>query len=179
MPSKPGKMQAVLKLLLAPLLWSFRVLFALLILFEEWGWEPLRHAFAWLASKLPLRWLERRLSSLSPSGALLVLLLPSLLILPIKLSAVWLVAKGRVLLGVGVVVAAKMGGTALLAWLFHLLQPALMRLGWFARLYVRWNAWKAELLGWVRASAVWRTARAIKLRVRRLFRRGREVPPSE
>lgn len=165
--------QGVLKFLLATLRWIFRVLFALLILFEEWGWEPLRRALSWLTAKLPLRWLERRLSGLPPYGALAVLLLPSLLILPLKFAAVWLVAKGRVLLGVGVVVAAKLGGTALLAWLFHLIQPALMRLAWFARLYERWSAWKAELLAWVRASAVWRSARAIKLRVKRLFRRAR------
>jgi len=167
---------AVIKLLLWPLRWILRILFALLILFEEWGWEPLRRAFAWLASKLPLRWLERRLSTLPPYGALIVLLLPSLLILPIKLGAVWLVAKGRVLLGVGVVIAAKVGGTALLAWLFHLIQPALMRLGWFARLFERWTTWKAELLAWVRASAVWRSARALKAGLRRWWRRVRGRP---
>ena len=72
--------------------------------------------------------------------------------------------------GIGVIVAAKVGGTALLAWLFQLIQPALMQLPWFARFYARWTGWKAELLAWVRASAVWRTARAIKRRLRRLWR---------
>lgn len=161
----------MLKLLLAPLRWLFRVVLALLILFEEWGWEPLRRAFALLA-RLPLiRQLEGLLRRLPPRWAFVVLLLPSLLILPIKLLAVWLIAMGRVTLGVGVIVAAKLGGTALLAWLFQLIQPALMQLPWFARLYARWTAWKAELLAWVRASAVWRTARALKARVRRWRRR--------
>ena len=112
----------------------------------------------------PLRWLIR--------------VVLALLILPVKLGAVWLVAKGRIMLGVGVVIAAKLVGTALLAWLFQLIQPALMELGWFARLHARWTAWKTDLLAWVRASAVWRTARAIKLRVKRLFRRGRQAPSS-
>lgn len=168
----------MLKLLLAPLRWLLRVVLALLILFEEWGWEPLRRAFALLARLPVIRHLETLLRRLPPRWAFLVLVLPSLLILPIKLLAVWLVAQGRVVLGVGVIVAAKVGGTALLAWLFQLIQPALMQLPWFARVYARWTAWKAELLAWVRASAVWRTARAIKLRVKRLFRRGRSTPPA-
>ena len=162
----------MLKALIAPLRWFIRVVLALLILFEEWGWEPLRRVFA-LIAKLPvIRQFEALLKRLPPRAAFVVLLLPSLLILPIKLAAVWLVAKGHALLGVGVIIAAKLFGTALLAWLFQLIQPALMQLPWFARLYVRWTRWKADLLAWVRGSAVWRTARAIKLRVKRFFRRG-------
>jgi hypothetical protein len=166
----------MLKLLLAPLRWVFRVVFALLILFEEWGWEPLRRVFALIARLPVIRQIEALLRRLPPRAAFVVLLLPSLLILPIKLAAVWLVARGHALLGVGVIIGAKLFGTALLAWLFQLIQPALMQLPWFARIYARWTAWKAELLAWVRASAVWRTARAIKLRVKRLFRRGRSTP---
>lgn len=163
----------MLKSLLAPLRWLVRVVLAIVILFEEWGWEPLRRVFALLARLPVIRQIEALLKRLPPRWAFVVLVLPSLLILPIKLAAVWLVAEGHALLGVGVIIAAKLGGTALLAWLFQLIQPALMQLPWFARLYARWTAWKAELLAWVRASAVWRTARAIKLRVRRLFRAGR------
>lgn len=166
----------MLKALLAPLRWLFRVVFALLILFEEWGWEPLRRVFALLARLPVIRHTEVLLRRLPPRWAFVVLLLPSLLILPVKLAAVWFVAKGHVVFGLGVIVAAKVGGTALLAWLFQLIQPALMQLAWFARLYARWTHWKEELLAWVRASAVWRTARAIKLRVKRLFRRGRPPP---
>ena len=168
----------MLKHLLAPLRWLVRVVLALLILFEEWGWEPLRRVFALLAKLPVIRQFEALLKRLPPRWAFVVLVLPSLLILPIKLLAVWLVAEGRVMLGVGLVIAAKLIGTALLAWLFQLIQPALMQLPWFARLHARWTAWKAELLAWVRASAVWRSARAIKLRVKRLFRRAREAPPA-
>ena len=168
----------MLKALLYPLRWLIRVVLAALILFEEWGWEPLRRVFA-LIAKLPvIRQFEALLKRLPPRWAFVVLLLPSLLILPIKLLAVWLVAEGRYALGVALVVGAKLVGTALLAWLFQLIQPALLQLPWFARLYARWTAWKADLLAWVRASGVWRTARAIKLRVKRLFRRSnRDVRP--
>ena len=161
----------MLKALFAALRWIFRVVFAALILFEEWGWEPLRRVFALLARLPVIRQFEALLKRLPPRWAFVVLMLPSLLILPVKLLAVWLIAEGRVTLGLLVVVAAKLIGTALLAWLFQLIQPALMQLPWFARFYARWTAWKAELLAWVRASSTWRTARAIKLRVKRLFRR--------
>ena len=118
----------MLQRLLAPLRWLLRLVLALLILFEEWGWEPLRRVFALLA-RLPLvRRCEGWLSRLPPRWALVVLLLPSLLILPVKLGALWLVAQGQVTLGVGLVVAAKLAGTALLAWLFQLIQPALLQL---------------------------------------------------
>ncbi|MFN3862472.1 MAG: hypothetical protein ACK4R2_13505 [Roseateles sp.] len=163
----------MLRLVLAPLRWLLRVVLALLILFEEWGWEPLRRAFALLAWLPPIRQLEALLQRLPPRWALVVLVLPSLLILPIKLAAVWLVAQGHALWGVGVIIAAKLFGTALLAWLFQLIEPALMQLAWFAQLYARWTGWKAELLAWMRASAVWRAARALKLRLKRLFRRAR------
>jgi hypothetical protein len=168
----------MLKSFLAPLRWLVRVVLAIVILFEEWGWEPLRRVFALLAKLPVIRQVEVLLKRLPPRWAFVVLLLPSLLILPVKLLALWLVAEGRVTLGITVIIAAKLIGTALLAWLFQLIQPALMQLPWFARLHGRWTAWKADLLVWVRASAVWRTARAIKLRVKRLFRRGRQEPLS-
>lgn len=167
----------MLKLLLAPLRWLVRVVLALLILFEEWGWEPLRRAFALLAKLPVIRQVEALLKRLPPRWALVVLVLPSLLILPVKLLAVWLVAEGRVTLGVAVIIAAKLFGTALLAWLFQLIQPALMQLAWFARLHARWTAWKAELLAWVRASAVWRAARAVKLRLARRWQVWRRSAP--
>jgi hypothetical protein len=48
------------------------------------------------------------------------------------------------------------------ARLFTLTQPALMRLAWFARLHGRWVPWKEALLARVRASAPWRLARALR-----------------
>lgn len=163
----------MLKALLQPLRWLVRLILALLILFEEWGWEPLQRAMAALARLPLLRQLEVGIRRLPPYAALALLLLPSLLILPVKLLALWLIAKGKAVLGLAVIVAAKLVGTAVLARLFQLIQPALLRLAWFARLYGRWTAWKEALLVWVRASGVWRMARALKLRLRRWRQRPR------
>ena len=140
-------------------------LIALVILFEEGGWEPRQRAIAWVARLPPLAWVERRIAALPPYAALAVFALPTLLLLPVKLAALWLIGKGKASLGVAVIVIAKIVGTALLARLFKLTQPALMRLAWFSHWYARWTAWKEGLLARVRASWVWRVGRVIKRRV--------------
>ena len=137
-------------------------LLALLVLFEEWGWEPLQRALGRLA-KLPLVGaLERSIAALPPRAALAVFLLPSLLLLPVKLVALWLIGQGHALLGAATVVAAKLAGTALVARLFVLTRPALMQLAWFATLHGRWVAWKEAAMARVRASWPWRAGRVLK-----------------
>jgi len=145
-------------------------LLALLILFEEWGWEPLQRALSRLGRLAVMRRIEDAVARLSPPAALGVLLLPTLGLLPVKLLALWLIARGAAVAGLVVIVVAKLLGTAVLAWLFTLTQPALMRMPWFAAGYRRWYGWKEALLARVRASLAWQTGRAIKRRVRRWVR---------
>lgn len=151
----------------------FTGLLALLILFEEWGWEPLQRALACIGRLPVLRQIEALITRLPPRMALLVFLLPSLLLLPVKLLAIWLIAIGQKTLGLLVILLAKIGGTAVVARLFTLTKPALMRMGWFARLYTRWSAWKESLLARVRASWAWRTGRALKRFLRMRWTRWR------
>ena len=150
-------------------------LIALLILFEEWGWEPLQRALAWVARLPPLAWLERRIATLPPYAALAVFVLPTLLLLPVKLAALWLIGIGRAGLGVAVIVIAKIVGTALLARLFKLTQPALMQLAWFAHWYGRWTVWKEGILARVRASWAWRAGHVIKRRIAQRVARWRHA----
>ena len=150
-------------------------LLALLILFEEWGWEPLARLLGQLA-RLPLiGWLERRVARLPSYAALAVFFVPAALLLPIKLLALWIIGRGHPLLGVAVIVIAKLAGTAVVARLFMLTKPALMRLAWFERWYTRWTVWKAALLERVRASAAWRVARSVKSGVKKRLRSLRRV----
>jgi len=170
-------MRRMLKSLLAGLGRLLRNLFtgllALLILFEEWGWDPLQRALARIGQLPVLRQIEALIARLPPRLALLVFLLPSLLLLPIKLLAIWLLAYGQKTLGLTVIVLAKIGGTALVARLFTLTKPALMQLSWFARLYTRWSVWKQALLARVRASWAWRTSRTVKRLLRLRWTRWR------
>ncbi len=152
---------------------GLEALLALLILFEEWGWEPLQRLAARIARLPPLAWLERRIAALPPWAALAVYFPPALALLPFKLLALWLIGRGHALLGVLLIVAAKVAGTALLARLFHLTRPALMQLAWFARWYGRWTAWKEALVARVRASWSWRVARVVKHRIAQRMARWR------
>jgi hypothetical protein len=150
-------------------------LLALLILFEEWGWEPLQAALARLGAWLHLRRLEDVIRRLPPWAALALFILPTLALLPVKLGALWLIGHGQMLAGGAVIVGAKLVGTAVVARLFTLTQPSLMRLAWFAALYGRWSVWKAALLMQVRASWPWRAARVLKRRVRRRWQAWRRA----
>jgi hypothetical protein len=142
-----------------------------LLLFEEWGWVPLARLLG-LLGRLPfVAWLERRISALPPVLALLVFLVPALMLLPVKVGALWLIGRGRALAGLVVIVVAKVAGTALVARLYMLTQPQLMRMPWFARAHARWIVWKEGVMAVVRQSAPWRLARTIKRRLQRWWRR--------
>lgn len=158
MPSLSALLRWPLRALKGILGW----LLALVILFEEWGWEPLQRALAHIGQLPGLRWMERWIARLPPYAALAIFLVPSALLLPIKLLALWFISRSWVVMGTLVIVAAKIVGTAVVARLFTLTQPALMTLPWFARLYTRWSAWKAALLERVRASRPWRLARQMR-----------------
>ncbi|MBN8489587.1 MAG: hypothetical protein J0M20_17890 [Burkholderiales bacterium] len=155
--------------LLAPL----KGLLALLILFEEWGWEPLQRLVAAIGRWPGFRWIEGWVRGLPPYAALALFALPALALLPIKLAALWAIRQGHAVLGLTVIVIAKLVGTAIVARLFTLTHDVLMRLPWFAVLYTRWSAWKAGLLAWVHASAAWRAAQAVSSAVRQALHRWR------
>ncbi|WP_422086662.1 hypothetical protein [Variovorax sp.] len=145
-----------------------------LLLFEEWGWEPLAALMARLA-RLPL-WarLENRLRQLPPWGALLAFFVPVILLLPVKVLALFLFSRGHAATALTVLVLAKLVGTAIVARIFQLVERPLMRIPWFARWYPRWKAWKDRVLTIVRQSRLWRTVRAVKARIARGWRRFRE-----
>jgi len=175
-PSEPGNFWRSLAHLPLRLLKAlFGSLLALLILFEEWGWEPLQRALAWVGQLPGLRWLERRIAALPPYAALALFLVPTLMLLPVKLLALWSMSRGKVVLGTLVILGAKLLGTAVVARLFTLTQPALMQLPWFARGFTRWTHWKNNLLARVRASWPWRLGRVIKHHLQRRWQHLKKV----
>ena len=162
-------MAAPLKPLWAALKTSGRWVVALVILFEEWGWTPLARALGRVARWPVVGRLERRVAGLGPRIALVVLFVPAVALLPVKIGALWLLGLGRVALGLTVLVVAKILGTAIVARLFQLTQPQLMRLGWFARGYARWFAWKTRVIASLVESPGWLAAQALVARLRALW----------
>jgi hypothetical protein len=147
--------------------WTLQVALALFILLEEWGWQPLAQLLGRLARWRPWAQIEDAIAQLPPYAALVAFVLPSALLMPLKFLALFLIARGHLVAAGLLFAAAKVGATALVARLFLLTQPALMRIGWFAWAYNRFIPWKNALEDYVRSSYVWRVGRVWKARVKR------------
>jgi hypothetical protein len=148
-----------------------QVLAALLVLFEEWGWRPLSAALARLARFRLWARIELAIAGLPPYAALAAIALPSAFLFPLKFVALWLVANGYFVTAAALFVAAKIVSTALIARVFLLVKPTLMRIGWFAALYARFVPWKEALFARIRATWVWRYGRMVKTAVRQEIRK--------
>lgn len=138
---------------------------ALIVLFEEWGWRPLHDAIVRLGRYAPVALIERVIAGLPPYAALGVFALPVLTLMPLKFVAVWLLANGKYWTASALFIGAKILSTALIARIFVLTQPALMRIGWFARAYTWFVPWKDLLFARIRNSAVWRNGKRLKSRI--------------
>jgi hypothetical protein len=147
---------------------ALEFLLALIIVFEEWGWRPLADLLGRLARWRPWAVVEAVIIRLPPYAALVVFVLPSALLLPLKFLALFLVARGQIFLAGLLFVAAKIVATALIARLFMLTQPALMQIGWFASAHDTVMPWKEALVERVHASWPWRAGRVWKERFKRL-----------
>jgi hypothetical protein len=167
-------MKKFLKRLLAA---PFVFVAALIILLEDWLWDDLQRLAAWIGHLPVLRQLESLIAGLPPYAALAMFATPSLLLVPVKLAALWFIANGQPALGFLVAVGAKVAGTALVARLFTLTKANLLRIGWFSALHERFTAFKARVYGAIKATAVYRLAHRrfarMKTAVKELVRRRR------
>ncbi len=157
-----GALRLVRRLLIGTL----EILAALILLFEEWGWRPLSELIGYLARLRPWARVELWIAGLPPYAALVVFVLPSAILLPVKIAGLWLLAKGQAVLAALLLAGAKVLSTALVARIFLLTKPALMQLRWFAWVYGRVMPWKDALFARIRASWVWRYGRMVKTKVR-------------
>jgi hypothetical protein len=148
-----------------PLIAALNITAALIILFEEWGWRPLSDLLGRLAKFAPIAAVEQLLARLPPYAALVALALPTSILVPLKLLAVWLLANEHFVSATLLFLGAKVASTALIARIFILTKPSLMQIGWFARAYNWFVPWKDALYAQIRASWAWRYGRIVKARV--------------
>jgi hypothetical protein len=149
------------------------VLAALVLFIEEWGWRPLTAFVARLAKWPPLARFEALVRAAPPRIALLLFLAPAVALFPIKLLALWILSRGHAVLGITVIVVAKLLGTAIVGRLFILTESQLMRFAWFAQALMWWRTTKQRVMDALRRSAAWRGARRLKTRWRAWRRRWR------
>jgi len=144
----------------------FVILAAVIILLEDWLWDDLARIAAAIG-RLPIfRQIEGFIVSLPPYWALAFFAVPSTLLIPVKVIALYFVAHGHALAGLLTVAAAKIAGTALVARVFTLTRPNLLRIAWFAWLYERFIEFKTRIYSAIKATRVYRAAHEMRLRVR-------------
>ena len=144
------------KYLLAPFVYTA----ALLLLLEEWLWNASKRLFARLPLIPFVARLEAWIAGVPPYVALAIFVLPSLLLLPIKILALMSIAHGHPTLGLIIIVSAKVLGTALVARLYTLTQQALLSLPWFARYRDIVLRFKDRMIAQLRATQAWQQVEA-------------------
>ena len=144
----------------------FIFLAAIIILLEDWLWDDLAR-FAAAIGRLPVfRIIESLIIQLPPYASLILFGAPSLLLVPVKLIALYFISSGHSLLGLLTMIAAKIGGTALVARLFTLTRPKLLQINWFARLYAWFTAFKARIYAAIKSTAIYKLIHRQRLRIR-------------
>jgi hypothetical protein len=92
---------------------------------------------------------RRNLQTITPYLSLVVLLVPLLLVEPLKLVALVVVGKGHWLIGTGMIIGAYAASLLCVERLFRVVKPKLMMLGWFASLWTRFIAFRSKVIPWV------------------------------
>ena len=143
---------------------------AAVLFVEEWGWRPLSAWLGRLAHWPPLARLEALIRRSSPRVALLLFVVPAIGLFPVKLLALWMIKLGHGLLGIVVIVLAKLLGTALVGRLFVLTERQLMSFAWFASALGWWVRTRQRVKDAVLISTAWLAVRLMRGRVRALGR---------
>jgi hypothetical protein len=160
---------------------AFWITLALLFLVEAWLWDHLQPVVAWLVERLPLKKLKARIAAgirhLPPTAVLVVFLVPALVLLPFKLFAMLLLARGQLVSATGILIVAKVVGLGLTAFIFDAARDRLLLIAWFRWVYVRvlaWRDWahamvdpiKRRIRRYLRMFAPRRASRAVRLLLR-------------
>jgi hypothetical protein len=159
-------LKRALELLIVPLA-------AAVVFFEQVLIGILNAITAALARWAPIAALEAWLKKQPPSIALMAFVMPSILILPIKFSAIYFGMHHMFMTAIAAVVIGKLLATAIVARLYVVLRPTLMTIGWFARVDTWFFFWRDRAYAFVRALPAWQKAKAaigrMRLRLLELF----------
>jgi hypothetical protein len=150
-------MRAFLKRILTP---PLVLVAAALILLEETLIDWTQRLMARVGALPLVARLEERMRRLPPYPAMLLFLLPAAILLPVKLAALWLLASGHAILGVLIIIAGKMAGTAFGARLYVILRPTLVTLNWFAHAEAWLFGWRDRIYARLHAMPAWQKATA-------------------
>jgi hypothetical protein len=163
------------------------VLLALIFLLEAWLWDHLKPVVAAIVDVVPWGrlklWLAALLERMPPWAALIVFIIPLIVLFPIKVAEVWFITHGQWLGAVVTLLAAKLVGLGVTAFVFDATRDKLLQMHWFARVY-DWFLWtrdwahalvepyKHRVLVWMRRLRPAHAGRLLRriLRIRRRMR---------
>jgi hypothetical protein len=91
---------------------------------------------------------RRRIQKLSPYLSMVLLLVPVVLVEPLKLVALFVAGKGHWLTGTGMIIGAYAVSLLFVERLFRAVKPKLLCLNWFAKLWTRFVALRNKVIPW-------------------------------
>ena len=125
----------------------FWIVLALLFLLEAWLWDHLEPVVARVVGLIPWGrlkgWIKRAIESLPPWAALGVFIVPFIVLLPLKFLEVYFLATRNWLAAGLVLLAAKLLGLGVTAFVFDATRDKLLQMAWFARMY-DWFMWARD-----------------------------------
>lgn len=139
---------------------------AAIVFFEEVLLHYLGAAMAALARWPVVARIEAWLAGLPPWAALIAFIAPSTLVLPIKLAAVWFALQGNFALAASSIAIGKIVATALVARLYKVLRPTLLRLSWYLATETWLFAFRDKIYTFVRDLPAWQAASALVRRAK-------------
>lgn len=122
---------------------------------------------------------RRRIETFSPYTSLLVLIIPWIILEPIKPIGLIVLHHRHILAGTTIVIIGELLKLAIFDQLFEMTKPKLLTLLWFSRCYATWR----RTVDHLKAIPVWQTikqwGRAIRLQVRRQLLGQRARSPTD
>jgi hypothetical protein len=103
------------------------------------------------SSAMPESACRRAIDGLGPYQSLALLLIPLSVVEPLKLAALAVAGHGHWLTGTGMIIFAYAVSIFLVERLFEIIKPKLLKLDWFAKLWIRFVALRRRFGGWFRA----------------------------
>ena len=125
-----------------------------------------RQIGTWRWVQAARRWIE----TLGPHTSLLVLIIPWVILEPIKPIGLVVFHHRHILAGTAIVIIGELLKLAIFDQLFEMAKPKLLTLPWFARCYATWR----HTVDYLKAIPIWQTikqwVRAIRLQVHQQVR---------
>lgn len=134
------------------------VILAIIIIFQEWGWEPLKKVFLLFARWPFWQRFSQWICQLPPYGALAFFVFPLIIDKLVELLGLLAIFYNHPIRGTILIILSKVIGTALIAWVYQLTEHQLLKISWFARFHAWWIPWKNYLVTTVKATPFWQTA---------------------